>query len=473
MTAKTLTMVQGTGGLFEALLDRESPNGIPNLAQYYPYQIRRQFPAKLFERNSSSLEVKCNADIEYAFDEEKFKARSSASLKAGRLRKEVPVGWPSQLKGPLVWTGSDFSEESGFVYVLSDEDKLEIAAALHHFKSLGLEGPAIDSSSFPLPRLERTLRRIRTDIYSGRGFATLRGLDVDAFDPADLVTVYLGLTSYIAKVRGKQNHDGVMMINVISTSEQFKLENAQVNMPFHTDLVCDTLSMLTLSCGEKGGGGIIASAWTIYNELASTRPDLIHVLSKPDWPFDTFGRDPPFYKRALMYFEDGKLITNFSRRCLVGQSSMGSRTPGIPGLSEAQAEALDALHFIGRRHELKQTMMKGDIRFLNNMGLVHCRDTYTDSDASHRHLLRLWLHSKSHCWKLPLALDLAWKRVFEDDERPEHWHLVKTDRTGKRIAQPIWEQVGNPLLSLGGSSSGGGPKPAPPKPQPPPATACD
>jgi hypothetical protein len=32
---------------------------------------------------------------------------------------------------------------------------------------------------------------------------------------------------------------------------------------------------------------VISSAWTVYNELAATRPDLIHVLSASDWPFDT------------------------------------------------------------------------------------------------------------------------------------------------------------------------------------------
>lgn len=31
----------------------------------------------------------------------------------------------------------------------------------------------------------------------------------------------------------------------------------------------------------------MSSAWTVYNELAATRPDIIHTLSRPDWPFDT------------------------------------------------------------------------------------------------------------------------------------------------------------------------------------------
>ncbi|KAK3690162.1 hypothetical protein B0T22DRAFT_536910 [Podospora appendiculata] len=80
------------------------------------------------------------------------------------------------------------------------------------------------------------------------------------------------------------------------------------------------------------------------------------------------GRDPPYYRRALMYFHDGKIITNFSRRCLVGHETTGSaRTSGIPRLAKAQAEALDALHAIGLRHEVKTAVKLGDIRFINNM----------------------------------------------------------------------------------------------------------
>ncbi|RSL74380.1 hypothetical protein CEP53_000257 [Fusarium sp. AF-6] len=279
---------------------------------------------------------------------------------------------------------------------------------------------------------------------------------MDALSPADMTTAYLGLTSYIAEKRGKQNQQGTMMINVVNTGEEVERANAQIVMSFHTDLVCDTLSMLTLSSGPVGGSGILASAWTVYNELAESRPDLIRVLAEPDWPFDTPGRDPPYYKRALLYYEDGKVITNYSRRILCGEPSNGPRTPGIPGLSEAQAEAIDALHAIGRRHELKQSMEKGDIRFVNNLAIMHRRDPYGDTTHDHRHLLRLWLHSDSQCWKLPLDLELAWERVFNDHERKEEWHLVQYSSTGEQHVVPVWDDS----------------DPRPP-PGPPPVSKCD
>jgi len=65
-----------------------------------------------------------------------------------------------------------------------------------------------------------------------------------------------------------------------------------------------------------------------------------------------------------MYCHDEKLITCFSRRLLVAHEPYESRSKGIPGLTEAQAEALDAVHFIAKKHELRTRLMKGDIRFV-------------------------------------------------------------------------------------------------------------
>ena len=60
-----------------------------------------------------------------------------------------------------------------------------------------------------------------------------------------------------------------------------------LTQPFHND-VCDILSMYALARSASGGKSNIASAGQVYNEIAATRPDLIHTLSKDDWPFDSY-----------------------------------------------------------------------------------------------------------------------------------------------------------------------------------------
>jgi len=63
-------------------------------------------------------------------------------------------------------------------------------------------------ANFPLPNLRHRLEDIRDDVYDGRGFAILRGLDVDSYSPVDLGIVSFGITSYVAEIRGKQDRNG-------------------------------------------------------------------------------------------------------------------------------------------------------------------------------------------------------------------------------------------------------------------------
>jgi hypothetical protein len=227
-----------------------SPTPIRVPAQYYLPSIQKKFNDEITEHLPATPGAKY-ADIGYAFDEGKYVERAKARLQAGNLATSVPRGWPEALEGPLVWTGSDFPDESVFIYHLTLEDKEEIATALRYFKTLGKQGKHIDRASFPLPNLQEKLLRIRDDVYQGRGFAVLRGLDVEAFDEIDLLTVYLGLTSYVAELRGKQNHRGAMLgrlgfvsgnarhqrmltaplpVHVVNSSDAVQAENAASEM---------------------------------------------------------------------------------------------------------------------------------------------------------------------------------------------------------------------------------------------------
>ncbi len=122
---------------------------------------------------------------------------------------------------------------------------------------------------------------------------------------------------------------------------------------------------------------------------------------------------------------------SFSRRLLVGHAPFWYRTPGIPGLTEAQAEALDAVHFAARKHELRPRMQRVDLRFINNMAILHRREAFANSTTAARHLVRVWLNNETMCWKLPRPLRIAWARIFEDGDREEHWDIAPPRKDGK------------------------------------------
>lgn len=57
------------------------------------------------------------------------------------------------------------------------------------------------------------------------------------------------------------------------------------SQPFHTEATGDILAWQTRAAAAEGGKCILSSAYTAYNLLAATCPEVIHTLAKPDWPF--------------------------------------------------------------------------------------------------------------------------------------------------------------------------------------------
>jgi len=129
----------------------------------------------------------------------------------------------------------------------------------------------------------------------------------------------------------------------------------------------------------------------------------------------------------LLFHKDGRPIISFSRRPITG-SSVSPRSPGIPSLTETQAEVLDAVHFAAERHCLSIDSRQGDMLFWNNLALLHGREGFQDKPpGKKRHLLRLWLKSgdESESWSLPKVLQEAWDNAYgPGDGRPEQWPII-------------------------------------------------
>lgn len=60
---------------------------------------------------------------------------------------------------------------------------------------------------------------------------------------------------------------------------------ADAPQTFHNEEAGDIVSWLTRNTAAKGGKCIIASAYTVYNVMAASRPDLVRALARSDWPF--------------------------------------------------------------------------------------------------------------------------------------------------------------------------------------------
>ena len=171
--------------------------------------------------------------------------------------------------------------------------------------------------------------------------------------------------------------------------------------------------------------------------------------------FSSFGRNPAYHKRPIMHHWRDRLVTIFSRRNLVG-SEATPRSPGIPPVTEAQAEALDAVHFAAAAHAVTVRPRPGDFMFVNNFALMHSRNAWEDSEASKRYILRLWLNDPEQGWEVPPALRLGWARIFEEaDEITNFWDVDPDVARGRMPRLDDGDGDGNGGSGGGGNGGGG------------------
>jgi len=115
-----------------------------------------------------------------------------------------------------------------YTYHLTQEDSAEIDNALKSFKGLdhsglcfkslltfvsahGIDGDLVDSTNFPFPNLRHTLRQLSLELYNGRGFCVIKGLDYGKYSVEDNTVIFLGIQNFIAETRARQDEKGNMI----------------------------------------------------------------------------------------------------------------------------------------------------------------------------------------------------------------------------------------------------------------------
>lgn len=253
---------------------------------------------------------------------------------------------------------------------------------------------------------------------------------MDSYSREDNIIIYAGVSAYVGDIRGRQqdqrHSNGASLVlshikDISNTAEKGSIgapSNTNDKQVFHTDSG-DIVSLLCLQPAASGGESKISSSWYVYNVLAEERPDLIHTLAE-NWAVDGFN-DPvrPYTSRPLLYHQEAtsstpeRIIIQYARRYFTGFLAQ-PRSPNIPPITEAQAEALDALHFTADKHSAALDFQKGDIQYINNLSVFHARNGFIDEPGKERHLLRLWLRDLEFAWKTPQPLEGRWERVYGD-----------------------------------------------------------
>ncbi|EED19027.1 TfdA family oxidoreductase, putative [Talaromyces stipitatus ATCC 10500] len=393
----------------------------------------------------AAAQVQTQPDIQYHPDYNKFLDRGKRRLEREVLSKDLPCGLPQQLSSSFVWAGDDIQGRDDWVIALTARHLEEIDRALNQFKELNKPYGYINRRTFPLSSLGSLLRDSSRELHFGRGFFVLRGIPVDKYTTEENIIIYAGVSSYVGDLRGRQERrnttDGksAVLSHIKDLTGTYSRETiggpASTNdkQVFHTDSG-DIVSLFCLQEAAEGGESQLASIWQVYNILAESRPDLIQTLTE-EWPFDGFNNpDRPYTSRPLLYYQPAspiapeRLIVQYARRYFTGFLAQ-PRSRDIPAITEAQAEALDALHFLGEKHSVQLDFRKGDIQYVNNLAIFHARKGFVNAPDKQRHLLRLWLRDSEYAWETPIQLQDRWDEIYKElSEEEQRFPLEPTLR---------------------------------------------
>jgi Taurine catabolism dioxygenase TauD, TfdA family len=114
----------------------------------------------------------------------------------------------------------------------------------------------------------------------------------------------------------------------------------------------------------------------------------------------------------------------FSRYGMTGWQE--ERNPQLPEPTPAQVEAIDAVQFIAAANTLRIALVDGDMLFVNDMALMHARDSFTENGQYlKRHYLKMLFSDPVQSWPVPEYAKIAWDKIYgpnlPDGRRKELW----------------------------------------------------
>ena len=91
----------------------------------------------------------------------------------------------------------------------------------------------------------------------------------------------------------------------------------------------------------------------------------------------SFDSQVEYTTRPLLFYHHGHMMLQYSRRLFTGYKAFRNERASS-SLSQNQLDAMDSLEFLAQRCSHSMTLKKGDIQWVNNLGVLHSRDKYYD-----------------------------------------------------------------------------------------------
>lgn len=302
----------------------------------------------------------------------------------------MPLIRTRPITGPAAWRGPDFAHTSNWIQPLGPSDIAGLETGLATLKAGGRGFPNFGRDDFPLGPLAARLPALARELEDGRGFALLRGLPVERYDPPDLDSLYYAIGLHLG-TPVRQNPRGDLLGEVMAVGDPSdrttRVYETNLYLPYHSD-PSDVVGLLCVRKAMQGGLSSLVSVAAIYNEILAHHRELLGLYYRPMY-FAHLCEPQPSLSPIFSYHE-GKLSCRYLRQYI----ELGQEIRGLP-LSRVDIEALDVFDALMDDPSLRLDMMlePGDIQFANNYAVLHSRTRFEDAPdpGRRRRMIRLWL----------------------------------------------------------------------------------
>ena len=302
--------------------------------------------------------------------------------------------------GLAAWKGAEIVDDPSWIHRFTAAEIAELDRAIKSAKATGKPLGELSRVDFDLTLLTPAIRRWMDALNHGRGFVLVKGFPVFDYTTEDLEIAYWALGRHMGDPV-PQNRAGDLLGHVrdtgeIATNPKVRLYKTTKRQDFHAD-GSDIVGLFCLRRAKSGGLSQIVSSISIYNEFLRRRPDLVPLLFEPltwDRAGEYLPGEKPTMKMPIATTANGRV-----RMFYIGWYIRdGQQYPEVPRFTKAQVEMLDLIEEIANdpAFNLSMDFEPGDIQFLKNSGILHCRTEYEDfaEPEKKRHLLRLWLTAR-------------------------------------------------------------------------------
>ncbi len=298
--------------------------------------------------------------------------------------------YQQKIEGPNAWTSQEIGGKAGLTQPLTPAQLAAFDAALRRTRHL--KPQETTAADFDHPEIIALAKGLDRTIRHGRGAVLLSGITPATHSEEDMERVYWGLGCRLGyPVEQSALGDRLGHVRHVKDDPVARGYRSNEELTPHTDSY-RMVGLMCLQRSETGGFSRIVSSMAIHNEILATRPDLLAPLYEGYYyavAEARFTSEPVTnFKIPIFCCIDGIVSCGISRSFMHEAARLRGEE-----LPEKLLEALDYFDAMAERDDLRAKFLlePGEMMLWHNFQMLHARDSYQDSAAHTRHLLRLWL----------------------------------------------------------------------------------